>query len=139
MQFFIKLLVTIRIWFSESGRSHVVNLREKSRPNQDLNLDLQLYMLAYFQLHHPDELLGQARTLLLAEPHYSPDRHQCHLMVQTLVGRIVGIRRVLTWPSNLSGGTVGNAPAHRLGDPGLNPGPDKNFSLKLLALVTFSI
>ena len=30
------------------------------------------------------------------------------------------------------GGLVVIAPAHRAGDPGSNPGPDENFSLKLL-------
>ena len=35
-------------------------------------------------------------------------------------------RRILTWPS------VVIAPARRARDPGLNPGPGKNFSLKLL-------
>ena len=29
------------------------------------------------------------------------------------------------------GGTVASTPTHRAGDPGLNPGPGKNFSLKL--------
>ena len=30
------------------------------------------------------------------------------------------------------GGLVVITPAHRAGDPGSNPGPDKDFSLKLL-------
>ena len=29
------------------------------------------------------------------------------------------------------GGVVGSAPTHRAGDPGSNPGPGDNFSLKL--------
>ena len=33
------------------------------------------------------------------------------------------------------GGLVVIAPAHRAGDPGLNPGPGENFSLKLFILM----
>ena len=38
----------------------------------------------------------------------------------------------LLGPVNRLGGLVVIAPAHRAGDPGSNPGPGENFSLKLL-------
>ena len=39
--------------------------REKCLPDQDSNPDLQLYVLALYQLSYPDELLGQPRMLFL--------------------------------------------------------------------------
>ena len=47
-------------------------------------------------------------------------------------------RRIPACPVDRLGGLVVIAPARRAEDPGLNPGPDKNFSLKLLILFYFS-
>ena len=40
-------------------------------------------------------------------------------------------RRIAAWPSGWVAQLV-RAPARRAGDPGWNPGPGENFSLKLL-------
>ena len=65
----------------------------------------------------PRRITGPSKNFSLVDPHYPPERRECHLSVMV---------------ENINFGiTFGSVPARRTGDPGSNLGPDDNFSLKI--------